>query len=164
MSVTTQSPAWAPEQLLPSMRQYLIDAGVTRRPKDAGAQPPMWLDPRKGIPYPGQTEGLAANESHPSMVLAAFPATGTPSVAYEGFIVKANATIWYRGLNSPPVQVLHEQIRGLLHDRHDYYMNGLWISESLFFRDKQRISSDERGYVYNCEVQFEMWASTYNFQ
>lgn len=163
MSVTPQAPAWAPDQLLPSMRQYLINAGVCRRPKDAGTRPPMWLDPKKGVPYPAQTEGLGPNESS-DFVLAAYPSTGVPSAAYEGFIVKRNVTIWYRNMFSPPIQAIHEQIRGLLHDRRNYSMNGLLINESLFFRDIQRIEADERGYLYNCEVQFEMWASVYNFQ
>lgn len=168
MSITVPtSPAWAPEQLLPSMRAFLRAAGVVRLPADtptSGGPPPMWLDPKKGIPYPGQTEGIQANEGDPKLVMAAYPSTGIPSAAYEGFIVRMNATIWYRALNTPIAAAKHEQIRSLLHDKRNYSMNGLLVNESLFFREFQRINSDERGFVYNCELTFTlMMADTYTY-
>jgi len=163
VSITVpQSPAWAPEQLLPSMRAYLREAGSVRLPKEAGSAPPLWIDPMRGIPYPGQTEGLSPNQTS-NFVMAATPATGIASGPFEGFIVKPGVTLWYRAKTSPPIQAKHEEIRSLLHDKRNYLMNGLLVNESLFFRELQRIDSDERGYVYNCEILFTLMAGEYQF-
>jgi hypothetical protein len=159
-------PAWAPDQLLPAMRAYLRTNGLVRLPAETGPNaslPTMWLDPKRGVPYPGQTENLGANETDDELVTAAFPATGIPSAPFEGFIVRLNATIWYRALRAPLITSMHEQVRTLLHDKRNYSMNGLLVNESLFFRELQRISADERGYNYNCEVAFTMWSTDYEF-
>jgi hypothetical protein len=156
-------PAYAPDQLLPAMRDFLIDQGLVRKPSVAGIEPPMWLDPRRGVPYPGQTEGLDSSgvETDNGLVLGAYPSTGIPSAPFEGFLVKLGAAIWYRGTKSPTVQSTHEQIRGVLHDRRNLNFNGLIINQSMMTREIQRIGSDERGFIYNCEFMFDMWASTY---
>lgn len=165
-------PQYAPDQLLPALRDYLVGLGLARYPSTPGTisvagfpgtpgPSPLWLDPKKNIPYPGQSEGLKTNESHPTMVLAVYPATGVPQKPFEGFLVTLGAAIWYRGLRSPMVQTMHEQIRGALEDRRNYFMNGLQVNWSRMSREVQRIGSDERGYIYNCEVLFDMWSDTY---
>lgn len=157
--VTTFDPA----SLLPNMRQFLIDNSVGRLPRDEADAPPIWLDPKKGIPYPGQSEGLGPNEQTTitdgigGMVLAIVPATGIPSPPHEGFLVRLGATVWYRSMVSPAIQSMHETIRALLSDRRNYSMNGLQVNESLLTREIQRVTSNEEGYVYNCEYMFLLW-------
>lgn len=153
-----------PATLLPNLRAFMITAGLVRLPATAGDFPPMWLDPKRGIPYPGQTEGLGASEGtnkddgRGGLVVAAYPATGIPSGPHEGFLVKKAAAIWYRSLKSPTIQSFHEQIRGLLHDQRNYSLNGLAVNQSLFSRECQRVTSNEEGFVYNCEIMFDLWA------
>lgn len=154
-----------PASLLPNLRAFLISNGVGRVPRDAADAPPIWLDPDRGIPYPGQSEGLGPNEpttvDRPhgigGLVLAIYPATGIPSPPHEGFLVKLGATIWYRSMLSPEIQSMHETIRALLSDRRNYSLNGLQVNESLLTREIQRVTSNEDGYVYNCEYLFLLW-------
>lgn len=152
-----------PASLLPNLRAFLVTAGICRVPAVAAPDDnpnlaPMWLDPKRGIPYPGQSEGLQEAEVGPQMVLAAYPETGIPSIAHEGFYVRKPASIWYRCISSPPIQSLHEQIRALLHDQRNYSLNGLQVNQSLFSRECQRVTSNEEGFIYNCEIMFELWS------
>lgn len=159
-------PAYAPDQLLPALRDYLTAQSLGRKPADATADPtlpPIWLDPKRGIPYPGEKRDNAV-EQHPDLVLALYPATGVPSVPFEGFLVKLGVAIWYRAKLSPTAQTHHEKIRGMLHDKRDLNFNGLSVNQSQMTREIQRISSDERGYVYNCEYMFDLWNANYVFQ
>lgn len=154
-------PLYAPDQLLPALRDYLIAQGLVRKPSVAGSEHPMWLDRKRGIPYPGETEGLGPNESDPQLVLGVYPATGVPPAPYEGFLVKLGAAIWYFGKTSPIIQTMHEQIRGALNDRRNLNMSGLLVNQAQLTREIQRITSSDEGYVYNCEYMFDMWNANY---
>lgn len=157
MNVNTFDPA----TLLPFLRSYLRNADIARAPSDASdlSIPPMWIDPRNGVPYPGQTEGLDApgEESHPDVVLGLYPATGIPSKPFEGFYRQDAVTIVIRGRMSPDVRSTFEAIKPLLHDQRNYSLNGLQVNQSMMTRDLQRISSDANGFVYNCEFLFDLW-------
>jgi hypothetical protein len=151
--------------LLPNMRAYLTTLGLVKTPGVVGDAPPMWLDPSKGVPYPGQTKDLGPNESHPTLVLGAYPATGIPSRPFEGFYRQKGVSIYIRGSKSPFVQKIYE--RGLLpalHDVRDISMNGLLVNQSMCSRDLARVGADENGYVYACEFMMDMFSpesSTY---
>lgn len=159
-------PLYSPESLLPALRDYLVAQGFVRSPTTPNSYqptdlPPLWLDPKKGVPYPGAT--LGPNESHPTMVLGAYPATGIPSQPFEGFLVQSGVTLWYRSTKSPLIMALHERIRGVLHDRRDLNMNGLLVNEAILVRELQRIGSGEEGFTYSCEYKFQLWNSNYVF-
>lgn len=156
-----------PASLLQNLRAFLVNNGVCRIPRNPSGTPPVppcWLDPERGIPYPGQTQGLGPNEgtivNKPrigGLVLAIVPATGIASPPHEGFLVRLGATIWYRSALSPEIQSMHERIRALLSDQRNYSLNGLAVNESLLTREIQRVTSNEEGYVYNCEYMFLLW-------
>lgn len=154
-------PLYSPENMIPALTDYLVAQGLVRKPDDAGSLPPVWRDPRKGVPYPGQK--MDGNQSHPTLVLALYPATGIVSVPYEGFLVKLGVAIWYRGKTSPAIQAMHERIRGVLNDHHNIMMNGLLVNQAQMARENQRIASDERGFIYNCEYMFDLWNSSYSY-
>lgn len=151
--------------LLPNLRAFLVTAGICRTPAVSGSLPPCWLDPKRGIPYPGQTEGIAPGENSTvdkdsgigGMVLAIYPETGIPSPPHEGFYQQRAVTIFYRSQLSPEIQSVHESIRAVLNDQRNYSLNGLQVNESIMVRELQRIDSDERGYVYNTEYMFHLW-------
>lgn len=142
---------------------YLRSLEIVRLPSDAALPyrdlPPMWNDPRKGVPYPGQTEGLGTTESHPDLVLGAYPSTGIPSAPYEGFYKQKAVTIFIRGRTSPLIQSFYEnKLYKALHDKRNISMDGLQVNQSMCFRDLQRIAADNNGYVYNCEFMVDLWA------
>lgn len=148
--------------LLPNLRAFLADHGLTRDPNTQGTPdpPPMWLDPKLGIPYPGQTDSRVGQYgSHPSMVLAAYPETGIASQPFEGFFQRRAVSIWFRALKSPDIQRKHNDIYAVLHDQRDYSLNGLQVNQSMMTRELQRISSDDEGYTYNTEYMFDLWGS-----
>lgn len=153
-----------PATLLPNLRSFLVSASLVRVPRIAADVPPCWLDPKRNIPYPGQTEGLGANEGtdkddgRGGLVIAIYPETGIPSIAHEGFYVRKPVSIWFRSHLSPVIQTVHETFRATLHDRRNYSLNGLQVNQSLMTRELQRIGSDEEGYVYNTEYLFDLWA------
>lgn len=151
--------------LLPNLREYLIATGLVRNPNipgDANSNPPpVWLDPRYGVPYPGQEENVGEYGYHPTMVLGIYPTTGIPSKPFEGFIQQRAVEIWYRCTTSPPIQVMHEALRPYIHDIRNFSMNGLITEQAMLSRELQRISADDEGYVFNCEVMFDLWSATW---
>lgn len=149
-----------PAQLLPSLRAYLRANGVARAPSDFTdlTIPPMWIDPRKGIPYPGQTEGLESpDESNASVVMGLYPEAGIPSRPFEGFYRQDAAVIWIIALTSPLVRQKFEQIKPLLHDQRNFTMDGFQVNQSMLYRDLTRIGSDANGFTYNCAFLFDIW-------
>jgi hypothetical protein len=153
------------ETLMSSFRAYLINLGFARTPNTEGDlnsnPPPLWLDPRDGIPYPGQEKNVGQYGYHPSMVLGAYPSTGIPSQPFEGFIQTRAIMLWYRCIKTQPIMQLHEQLRPYIHDIRNFSMNGLVTNQAMLSRELQRISSDEEGFVYNCEIQFSLWSATW---
>jgi hypothetical protein len=154
--------SYDPALLLMKQRMYLRSLLVCRLPRDQAAPyatlPPMWNDPREGVPYPGQTEGLATYETNADMVLGAYPSTGIPSRPYEAFYRQKGVTIFIRGRTSPIIQDFFEhKLYPNLHDIRNVDMDGLQVNQVMCIRDLQRIGADANGYVYNCEFLFDMW-------
>lgn len=150
--------SWDASTLLPNVRAYLMGLGVVRTPSVAGPLPPMWLDRKKGVPYPGQTQDLGPTESDPDLVLGAYPETGIPSRPYEGFYRQKGITIYIRGRTSPLVQRLYEnQLLPAMHDVRNLAMGDLQVNQSMSVRDLQRVGADANGYVYNCEFMVDLF-------
>ena len=146
--------------LLDNLRVYLIAQGLVRDPRDGtqkGILPPLWLAPRFGVPAPGQTEGLAASEQDPNLVLGAFPATDTPPPPYEGFRRINHVEIVFRGRTPPAVLSIENKIRAAINDKRGWMMANVPVNESLLFRGLQPIGSDNLGWVFNQEYLFELW-------
>jgi hypothetical protein len=146
--------------LLPNLRIYLAGLGIVRAPTTKGSLlPPLWLDRAKGVPFPGQTEDLGPGETHPNMVLGAYPTTGIPSRPFEGFYRQKGVTIYIRGRQSPMVQALYEnQLLPALHDVRNIDMNGLLVNQSMNSRDLSRIGADSNGYVFSCEFMLDLFS------
>lgn len=150
--------SWDASTLLPNVRTYLIGLGVVRQPSVAGPLPPMWLDRKKGVPYPGQKQDLGPTESNDDLVLGAYPETGIPSKPFEGFFRQKGITIYIRGRTSPLVQRIYEnQLLPAMHDVRNLAMGDLQVNQSMSVRDLQRIGADANGYVYNCEFMVDIF-------
>lgn len=141
--------------LLDSLRTHLVAEGIVRVPAAAGPLPPLWLEPRDGTPAPGEGNNLA--ERHPTTVLGAFRATGIAPSRHEGFIRREAVDFWIRVSQPQLAFGVHDQLRGALNDRRQWDMAGLTISESLMFRDLQRLAADSGGWTFVTEFVFERW-------
>jgi hypothetical protein len=155
MSVDT----FDPSALLPNFVAFLRDNDLARRPSDATDQelPPVWIDPRTGVPYPGQIEGMEPEESHPNVVMAVYPSPGIPSQPFQGFYRQDIAQLYIRARLSPLVRSTFEAIRAIIHDQRNYSLHGLQVNQSMLYRDLTRVSSDNDGFVYDCEFIFDLW-------
>lgn len=141
--------------LLTYLRDYLVSEGLVRVPRVAGAAPPLYLEPKEGVVAPGEAEN--ATESHPTLVLGAFRATGVAPRRHQSFIRIDMIDLVVRAANPRPAFDLHDELRGALVDKRHWSMAGLLIEESLMFRDLQRVSSDANGWTFTTEFSFERW-------
>lgn len=160
MSWNTPPPDPTSPDLLDNLRQFLINQGLVRDPRDAtqqGVLPPLWIAPRHGCPAPGQTEGLGDNETDQNLVLAINDATDIPPGRYEGFLRHAHVEIVYRGRTSKPVKALENQIRAVINDKRGWTMVNVPVNESLLFRGLQPLGSDSVAYNFVQEYSFDLW-------
>lgn len=141
-------------ELLPPLRDYLIAQGIVRRPSVAGALAPLWLDPRKGVPAPG--EGTNATEKNNDVVLGAFQVSGFPRPPYEASVLRMDAVdVWIRARIAPLAYQKADAIIAALNDKRQFDMAGLTIVECLLFRPLQRLGSDENGFDFTMQFSFE---------
>jgi hypothetical protein len=141
---------------LDALRDYLVECGIVRIPRNAGALPPAWVYPRDGLNAPG--EGKNPTEKGTDAVVGLFPTSAIPKGAYEGFLRNVNVDIRYRVRSAPLVRPLDNAIRVALHDKIAWDMAGLTVLQSLQVRELQPLGADTQSYDYVTEYQFEVWA------
>ncbi len=145
------------EELLPYVRDFLIAQGIVRKPSVAGDDPPLWLDPRSGVPAPG--EGENDDEIDADLVLGAYQVTGIPRAPYEQKVLRTDAVeIWVRARMAPFAYQVSDEIVEVLADKRAFDLAGLTIIECLLFRPLARLGSDENGFDFNLQFTFERWA------
>jgi hypothetical protein len=140
--------------VLTYVRSYLLTQGIARLPRDAGSLPPIWLEPQFGTPAPGEGDTPAERSD---VVIGAYRDTGIAPRRHEGFIRIDAVSFYLRSKLAPPVIQLHDQLRGAFNDKRAWSMAGLWIEESLMFRDLARLRSDVSGWTFTTEFTFERW-------
>lgn len=157
MSWNAPPPDPTSPDLLDNLRQYLINQGVVRAPRVAGPLPPMWIAPRFGCPAPGQTDGLnAPTEVGNDLVVAIVPTTDIPPARYEGWLRRNHVQFIIRARIAPLALSFENTVRANINDRRGWMMASVPIIESLIFRGLQPLGSDNLGYTFTCEYQFEM--------
>lgn len=145
----------AQTQLLPNLRVFLADAGIARAPGTAAPDDvyPLWLDPRGGVPAPGEKAGV---EDDPDVVLGAFVVSGIPRAPYDATHLRTDAVdIWIRVRLAPFAYDVDDRIRDVLSDKRAYSLGVLTILESRLFRPLQRLGSDANGYTFTTQYTFE---------
>lgn len=150
------------ERLLKGIRETLANVDAVRVPSVADASPPtppMWIEPRNGVPAPGQTEGLEPTEMGDPVVTALYAVTEIPGDRFEQNIFRRQPVeVWIRARTSPDAFRVDEVLKEQFRDRRNYNLvNGLWISESLVYRGLQRIGPDQSGFTYNTQYIFDIW-------
>lgn len=143
-------------ELLPHLRDFLIAQNLVRKPSVAGAAHPLWLDPRNGVPAPG--EGVNATEKDADVVLGAFQVSGIPKPPYEASVLRTDAVdVWIRARIAPLAYQTSDAIIAALADQRQFDLAGLTIVECLLFRPLQRLGSDENGFDFTMQFTFERY-------
>lgn len=145
--------------LLPEVRAYLVAQSLARVPSTAGAAAPMWLEPRKGTPAPGESPGQNATEIGPTLVIAAWPGGGIPPASYESGFREDIVDFEIRARTAPVAHEWEEQARAALIDKRNWSMGAITIIESLLWRPMQLLSHDEQSYTYRMAVWFQRYAT-----
>lgn len=159
MSFSDPPPDPTNPDLLSNMRQYLINQGIVRDPRDATnpSLPPLWIDTRHGIPAPGQTEGLRDVERSPDAHLELRDATDIAPARYEGFLRNPHVEIVYRTRIPKIAKSLENKIRAAINDKRGWMMENVPVNESLLYRGLQPLGSDNTGFLFSQEYQFSLW-------
>lgn len=145
--------------LLPNLRAYLVTEGVVRVPRvaptpQAPDAPPLWLDPEKGAPAPGDMKGV---EDGP-LVVTALPGGGIPP---ERQLAERRIDIvdfWIRSHSSPEISEFEDALRAALIDKRAWNMADKFVIESLQWRPLQPFTRDEQGLIYITAYSFETFA------
>lgn len=140
--------------LLEDLRDHLVAHGIVRRPRETlpAGRPPMWLEPRNGIPAPG--EGQNATEVGSDAVVGAYVSGGIATDRHEGFLRIDGIDIHLRTRTAPIALELEAQIRAALNDRRHWTMGSRTVEESLQFRPLQRLGSGDHGFDWVTEYLF----------
>lgn len=141
--------------LLQAFRDHLVANSVCRKPSVAGPLPPMWLEPRNGVPAPG--EGDNPTEVGATLVLGAFMAPGIVPQPYEGFVRTDGVEVWIRASNAALVRPLENQIRGIVNDRRNFSLGSLWVESMYLFRDLQPVDRGPQGFTFSCSYLCSLW-------
>jgi len=141
--------------LLQSFRDHLILNSVCRKPSVPGTLPPMWLEPRNGVPAPG--EGDSPAEVGQTLVLGAFMAPGVTPQPYEGFVRTDGIEVWIRASSAPLVRPVENSIRAAVNDRRNFSLANLWVESMYLFRDLQLVDSGPQGWSFNLSYLVSLW-------
>ena len=137
--------------LLENLSDYLVNQqGIARDPQTPGALPPLYIDPRDGVPAPDATT---------TVVVGAMLTGGIRPEPRMDELRKDIVDVWIRSRTSPQAFAFEEQLRPALIDRVDWQMGAMWVGESLQWRALQRFSSDSDGYVFTTAYIFERRAT-----
>jgi hypothetical protein len=141
--------------LLDYVNDYLIAQNLVRDPRVAGSKPPLWLEPRDGVPAPGESPKNNSTEMGPDIVVGAFNAQGIATGRHNGFMRIDAVDFWIRVRRAPLVDDFEKSLRTALHDKRGWSMTGLYVAESLVFRELQRIGADQSGWTFTTQYTFQ---------
>jgi hypothetical protein len=131
--------------LLNELRAYLIAQGIGRDPRVAGSLPPIWRQPRDGVPAPGQGSGA---EVGATAVVGLFVNGGYPSAPMEGFLERRSVDIRLRTSHAQIGEQIGVALAVALDDRRYYLAGALRVHESLMERPLQLLASDAHSFDY----------------
>lgn len=143
-----------PAELLTQLRTHLADAGIVRVPQVAGAAPAMWLEPRRGVPAPGEGKG---DEVSVDAVIGAFVSGGVPPRRYESWQRQPIVDLRYRTRTAVLGHQLDAQVREQLVDRRDWMLGSLHVIESLVWREFQPLGADEQSFEFVTAFVFQLY-------
>jgi hypothetical protein len=144
--------------LLNFVRNHLVNQGIVRVPQNAGALPPLWLEPRHGVPEIGMdVQNLAPAEKSADLQIGAWQATGEGTVPLEGELDVSYVLFRFLSRTTPVGFAVHQQIRAAIDDKRNWSMAGQQVHSSQLFRSWQFISSDDEGFNHLSEYRIVTW-------
>ena len=144
--------------LLNFVRDHLVAQGIVRVPANAGPLPPLWLEPRHGVPEVGlDVESLSAAERSADLQIGAWQSTGEGTVPLEGELEVSYVLFRFVSSKTPVGHAVHNQIRAALDDKRNWSMAGQQVHASQLFRNWQFISSDDNGFNHLSEYRIVTW-------
>lgn len=141
--------------LLDHVNDYLVAQNLVRDPRIAGPKPPLWVEPRNGTPAPGESPKGNATEVGADIVVGAFNAPGVSLGRHNSHRRIEAVDFDIRVRKAPLVDDFYKSLRAALHDKRGWTMAGLWLSESLAYRELQRLGADENGWIFTTQFTFE---------
>jgi hypothetical protein len=142
--------------LLNDMRDHLIAQGLVRRPRDATPDaPPLWLEPREGVPAPGEGQNATSAARTPSWG----PTCRAGSRPARSSRRSADTVdIWLRTTSAARAAELQAQLRAALIDQRNWQMAGQLVIDCEEWRPLQRLGSDAQGYTFVWSPIFWLYA------
>jgi hypothetical protein len=143
-------------ELLHALRDELVTATLVRKPTVAGVAPPLWLEPRDGVPAPGEGDNPTAVGA--TLVLGAFHTGGIARQPYAKILRRDIVDLHLRALSAPDIFTAEAAITDRLIDRRNWLMGDLLIIESEQWRPLQPLDRDEHGFTFVVAYWFETYA------
>jgi hypothetical protein len=151
-----------PTILVQHVRDYLVDEGVCRRadtaavpvPDDEIEVPPIYAEPKRGVPAPGSGTGT---ELARDVVVGCFHVSGPATRRHEGFMRISGVRFRLRARRSEDADGVYAWIRSVLNDRIGFDLSGLTCHEAREVVGLQAAGADQHGYDYIFEFMFWYW-------
>lgn len=141
--------------ILDHFKAHLISQGLVRDPNTAGSLPPVWRDPEKGVPEPGEGNGVQIGTD---AVVGLMHAGGFPAAPYESEWRQERVDVVIRAVKSPVGYELGGEVRRVTVDRRNWMMGGITVLQSDEFAPLQPVRPQTQGYMFIWGVLFQIRA------
>lgn len=144
------------------MRDYLIAQNIVRKPSVAAPggdpnRPPLWLEPRNGVPAPGESPNDVTVEIGPDSVLGAYLTGGIPARPFESSLRVDTVDVWFRTSGALRAFTLEKLVRAALVDKRNWTMGTQVIIDSEQWRALQRLESNDQGFIFIASYMFQQY-------
>jgi hypothetical protein len=151
-------------ELLTEFRAHLISKSIVRDPRTAGSEPVMWIEPRDGVPAPGEMEGT---ENSDEAVLGVFRSGGFPPTWIEQrYVQRPTIDVVLRTrtakIRDEIGQAIEEEILGSGGGgeiKMEWQMGAMTVIQSSLWRALQPLGSDQDGFTATVSFLFELYTS-----
>lgn len=140
-----------------ALRNELITQEIVREPATAGDFPPCWIEPRNGVPAPGEiSDGGKPAEKGDTLVLGLLHGGGIPLERYVSRWMRDTLVdVHVRAKAAPDAFDIEKAIRQAINEKMNWSMGGLQIIESQIFREMQPLKRDAQAFTYVLTYRFE---------
>lgn len=129
---------------------YLVAQGVAQRPSQPASTsvPSIWKQPRDGAPEPRRNASTGELSELATVTLVGTH-TGPPAEPGDEAVEETSVDVIVRARHNATAQLIHRQIRALLHPvdapyaRRQWTMGGLLVESSRIWRGEQPVGAGE---------------------
>jgi hypothetical protein len=140
--------------LLTELRAHLVGEDIVRVPRTPGPRPPLFLEPRRGVPAPGEGKDP---ERGVDAVIGAWISGGIPPRPYESWQRRQIVDLRLRTAEGGRAHELDAAIRAVLIDRRAWTMGTLRVLESQLWRELQPLGAGEQGFEHVVAYVFQLY-------